>query len=178
MSTELEKAVFFDRDGVLDVDKGYIYRPEELEWVEGAREAVALLRSLGDAIYVVTNQSGIARGFYTKEQMDQFHAHMNAELAKAGGKIDGFYHCPHHPTKGVIPELTVACGCRKPEPGMLLQAMEEHPIDRHASFLIGDKASDVEAALAAGVPGYRFTGKNLLTFVRLVLRRQKVHCDC
>ncbi len=167
-----KKAVFLDRDGVLDMDKGYIYRPDQVEWVQGAREAVALLHSLGYAIYVVTNQSGIARGYYTQKDMEALHAYMGKEIQKAGGQIDGFYFCPHHPTKGVIPALTIACNCRKPKPGMILRAMAEHHISPEGSFLIGDKESDVQAALAAGIPGYRFTGTDLKAFVERVLQRQ------
>ena len=167
-----KKAVFLDRDGVLDMDKGYIYRPDQVEWVQGAREAVALLHSLGYAIYVVTNQSGIARGYYTQKDMEALHAYMGKEIQKAGGQIDGFYFCPHHPTKGVIPELTIECNCRKPKPGMILQAMADHDLSREGSFLIGDNESDVQAALAAGIPGYRFTGTDLKAFVEQVLQRQ------
>ena len=168
-----KKAVFLDRDGVLDIDKGYIYRPDQVEWVAGAREAVAHLCRLGYQVYVVTNQSGIARGYYTQKDMEKLHTYMAEEIKKAGGQIDGFYFCPHHPTKGVIPELTIACSCRKPRPGMILKALEEHGLDREGSFLIGDKESDVEAALAAGIPGYRFTGTDLLAFVRQILARQE-----
>lgn len=167
-----KKAVFLDRDGVLDIDKGYIYRPDQVEWVQGAREAVALLHSLGYAIYVVTNQSGIARGYYTQKDMEALHAYMAKEMEKAGGQIDGFYFCPHHPTKGVIRSLTIECNCRKPKPGMILQAMADHDLSREGSFLIGDNESDVQAALAAGIPGYRFTGTDLKVFVEQVLQRQ------
>lgn len=170
---QAKKAVFLDRDGVLDMDKGYIYRPDQVEWVAGAREAVDHLCRLGYQVYVVTNQSGIARGYYTQNDMEKLHAYMAEEIKKAGGQIDGFYFCPHHPTKGVIPELTIACNCRKPRPGMILKALEEHGLDREGSFLIGDKESDVEAALAAGIPGYRFTGTDLLAFVRQILARQE-----
>ncbi|WP_303816166.1 HAD family hydrolase [Acidaminococcus timonensis] len=170
--TRAKKAVFLDRDGVLDIDKGYIYRPDQVEWVQGAREAVALLHRLGYAIYVVTNQSGIARGYYTQKDMEALHAYMAKEMEKAGGQIDGFYFCPHHPTKGVIPELTIECNCRKPRPGMILQAMADHDLSREGSFLIGDNESDVQAALAAGIPGYRFTGTDLKAFVEQVLQRQ------
>ena len=170
--TTAKKAVFLDRDGVLDIDKGYIYRPDQVEWVQGAREAVALLHRLGYAIYVVTNQSGIARGYYTQKDMEALHVYMAKEMEKAGGQIDGFYFCPHHPTKGVIPELTIECNCRKPRPGMILQAMADHDLSREGSFLIGDNESDVQAALAAGIPGYRFTGTDLKAFVEQVLQRQ------
>ena len=95
-----KKAVFLDRDGVLDIDKGYICRPDQVEWVTGAKEAVAALVRQGYQVYVVTNQSGIARGYYTQKDMEHLHAYMAEEIRKAGGQIDGFYFCPHHPTKG------------------------------------------------------------------------------
>lgn len=166
------KAVFFDRDGVLDVDSGYMYRPEQLHWIPGARKAVALLNRLGYAVFVVTNQSGIARGLFTQKDMENFHAHMQAELQEAGGKIDRFYFCPHHPTKGVIPELTVDCSCRKPKPGMILQAFAEHDLDKTQCFLIGDRDSDLQAAAGAGIAGYKFPGGSLLDFVKTVLKER------
>lgn len=115
-----QKAVFLDRDGVLDVDTGYISRPEQVQWVPGAKTALARLHKLGYAVFVVTNQSGIARGYYTVEDMKVLHAFMAKEIEKAGGQITHFYYCPHHPTKGTVKELVHPCSCRKPQPGMLL----------------------------------------------------------
>lgn len=172
-----QKAVFLDRDGVLDIDVGYIYRPDQVQWVPGAKETVALLKQLGYHVYVVTNQSGIARGYYTQKDMEALHDYMNQELEQAGGRIDQFYFCPHHPRKGVIPELVVPCACRKPRPGMILQAFADHDLDREGSFLMGDRMSDVDAALSAGIPGYLFQEENLLDFVKKVLRRQGVAYD-
>lgn len=172
-----QKAVFLDRDGVLDIDVGYIYRPDQVQWVPGAKETVALLKQLGYHVYVVTNQSGIARGYYTQKDMEALHDYMNQELEQAGGRIDQFYFCPHHPRKGVIPELVVPCACRKPRPGMILQAFADHDLDREGSFLMGDRMSDVDAALSAGIPGYLFQEENLLDFAKKVLRRQGVAYD-
>ena len=164
------KAVFLDRDGVSNVDNGYLFRIEEIEWVEGAKEAVGYLTKNGYEIFVVTNQSGIARGYYDHEDVHQLHEYMNNEFAKVGGKVTEFYYCPHHPTKGTIPEYSVECECRKPKPGMLLKAIKQYDIDPNRSFLIGDKETDIEAAAAAGVQGYLFTeGGNLLTFVKKIL---------
>ncbi|MDY4920799.1 MAG: D-glycero-beta-D-manno-heptose 1,7-bisphosphate 7-phosphatase [Phascolarctobacterium sp.] len=163
------KAVFFDRDGVLNVDVDYLYKISDLQWVEGAREAVAYLTQLGYKIFVVTNQSGIARGYYTVEDMQKLHEHMAREIAACGGKIEKFYYCPHH-KEGKVPEYTCDCSCRKPKPGMLLEAMREYAIDKDASFLIGDSARDVEAAEAAGIRGYLFKkGDNLLEFVKNIV---------
>ncbi|WP_405378595.1 D-glycero-beta-D-manno-heptose 1,7-bisphosphate 7-phosphatase [Phascolarctobacterium sp.] len=159
------KAVFFDRDGVLNVDVAYLYKIEDLQWVEGAREAVAYLTRAGYKIFVVTNQSGIARGYYTVEQMQALHEHMQQEIAKMGGAIEKIYYCPHH-KEGKVPAYTCDCSCRKPKPGMLLQAFAEYEIDKENSFLIGDSPRDVEAAEAAGIRGYLFKGGSLLNFVK------------
>ena len=122
-----DKAVFFDRDGVLNVDKDYLHSIEELEWVDGAKEAVAYLTKAGYTVFVVTNQSGIARGYYEVEDMQRLHEHMAAEIAAAGGKITKFYYCPHLPT-GKIEKYAIECDCRKPKQGLLLQAMSEYHI--------------------------------------------------
>lgn len=162
------KAVFFDRDGVLNVDVAYLYKIEDLRWVEGAREAVAYLTQQGYKIFIVTNQSGIARGYYTVEQMEKLHSYMQQEIAAYGGRIDKIYYCPHHP-EGSVAQYTCSCSCRKPKPGMLLQALAEYDIAKEQSFLIGDGRRDVEAAEAAGVKGYLFTGGNLLDFVKKIV---------
>lgn len=164
-----QKAVFLDRDGVINHDNGYLFRIEDIQWVEGAQEAVAYLTKKGYDIFVVTNQSGIARGFYGREDVHRLHEYMNSEFAKTGGKITKFYYCPHHPTKGIVPEFSSECVCRKPKPGMLLQAISEYAIDCEQSFLIGDKDTDLEAAQAAGVRAYLFTEGNLLSFVRNII---------
>ena len=164
-----DKAVFFDRDGVLNVDVAYLYKIEKLRWVEGAKEAAAYLNALGYKLFIVTNQSGIARGYYTVEQMQELHAYMQRELAAAGGKIAKVYYCPHH-KEGVVPAYSCDCDCRKPKPGMLLQAFAEYDIDKEQSFLIGDGQRDVDAAEAAGIKGYLFKGGNLLEFVKGILQ--------
>jgi D-glycero-D-manno-heptose 1,7-bisphosphate phosphatase len=148
-------AAFLDRDGVLNVDRGYAHRPEQLEWIDGAPEAVRLLNEAGYYVLVVTNQSGIARGYYTEEAMKAFHAHMQQELASHGAHVDAFYFCPHHPD-GAIKALAIHCQCRKPAPGLLEQAANEWPIDRDASFLIGDKEKDISAAKAFNIRGIKF----------------------
>jgi D-glycero-D-manno-heptose 1,7-bisphosphate phosphatase len=140
---DAKKAVFFDRDGVLNKDKDYLYRIEELEWFEGAREAVAYLTHLGYCIFVVPNQSGIARGYYKVEDMQRLHEHMAREIAAAGGEITRFYYCPHL-IGAKIKRYDVDCDCRKPKPGLLYQAMAEYAIDKDNSFLIGDKQRDIE----------------------------------
>jgi len=148
-------AAFLDRDGVLNIDHGYAYRPEQLEWVEGAAEAVRLLNEAGYYVLVVTNQSGVARGFYDEAAVRSFHAHMQETLAAHGARIDAFYYCPHHPD-GSVTSLAVQCRCRKPGPGLLEQAAREWPIDIGASFLIGDRDHDMAAAAAFNVRGIKF----------------------
>lgn len=162
------KAVFFDRDGVLNVDKDYLHNIEELEWVDGAKEAVAYLTQQGYTVFVVTNQSGIARGYYAVEDMMKLHAHMAAEIEAAGGKITKFYYCPHL-IGAKVKEYDVDCDCRKPKPGLLMQAMAEYAIDKDKSFLIGDKQRDLDSAEAAGIKGYLYKSGNLLEFVKKIL---------
>lgn len=156
--------VFLDRDGVINADIGYLWRREDFVWIPGAPAAIRLLNERGRPVVVVTNQSGVARGYYTEQDVESLHRWMNAELNRQGARIDAFYFCPHHPD-GAIPEYTRVCDCRKPQPGMLLQAMEDWRGDPAKSVLIGDKESDVAAAAAAGIRGYLFDGKNLLEFV-------------
>ena len=151
--------VFLDRDGVINADIGYLWRREDFVWIPGAPAAIRLFNERGRPVVVVTNQSGVARGYYSEQDVESLHRWMNAELNR-----QAFYFCPHQPD-GAIPEYPRVCDCRKPQPGMLLQAMEDWRADPAKSFLIGDKESDVAAAAAAGIRGYLFDGKNLLEFV-------------
>ena len=156
---------FLDRDGVLNVDRGYVHRPEQLEFIPGAPEAVRILNDAGYRVVVVTNQSGIARGLYDEATLQQFHTHMRARLAKQGARIDAFYCCPHHP-QGSVAKFAVVCGCRKPKTGLLEQAARDCPIDRSRSLMIGDKDDDVAAAAAFGIRGIKFEAvKDSLTEV-------------
>lgn len=167
-----QKVVFLDRDGVLNIDKGYLYKPEELVWVPGSKEAVALLCKAGFIVLVATNQSGIARGYYTVEDMHKLHAYMEAAFQAVGGHISRFYFCPHY-KDGKIAAYAVECNCRKPKPGMLLQGLADYKADKAHSFMIGDSPKDVQAAEAAGIKGYLFPGGNLKTFVESVLKDNK-----
>lgn len=161
-------AAFLDRDGVLNVDKGYVYRIEDIEWIDGAKEAVKYLNDLGYLVFVVTNQSGIARGYYTEEDVKGLHLWMQAELVQYDAHIDGFFYCPHHP-EGSQEKYRMDCKCRKPKSGMIEQAMSTWPIDLAKSFIIGDKKSDVEAGSLAGIKGYLFKGSNLKDFTKAVV---------
>ncbi|AJE02857.1 D-glycero-beta-D-manno-heptose 1,7-bisphosphate 7-phosphatase [Geobacter pickeringii] len=148
-SEELRRAVFLDRDGTVNVEKAYLHQPEEFEFIPGAPEAIRLLKDDGFFVVVVTNQSGVARGYYDEEAVHRLHRFVDRELAAAGASIDAYYLCPHHPLHGVGP-YRVDCACRKPLPGMILAAAAAHGIDLGRSWLVGDKAIDVEAGLAAG----------------------------
>ena len=155
------KAIFFDRDGTLNVDVDYLHEPADFVWVEGAIEAIRWANEHGYLVIAVTNQSGIARGYYDEAAVHRLHDWMNAELARQGARIDAFYYCPHHPA-GRVPAYTRACDCRKPAPGMLLRAIAEHDVDPAASLMIGDALRDITAAEKAGVRGVLYQGGSLL----------------
>ncbi|EGJ09775.1 D,D-heptose 1,7-bisphosphate phosphatase [Rubrivivax benzoatilyticus JA2 = ATCC BAA-35] len=135
---------------MVNVDHGYVGRWEDFEFVPGAVDAMRRLHQAGWQLVVVTNQSGIARGYYTEADYEALTARMKAELAAAGAPLAGVYHCPHHP-KGSVAAYARDCDCRKPAPGMILRAARELTIDLAASVLVGDKDSDLQAADAAGV---------------------------
>jgi len=144
------RAVFLDRDGVIVVDHGYVHRVEDLAFVPGTVPALQRLQADGWRLVVVTNQSGIARGLYTQADYERFTAAMVAALAAAGVRLDAVLHCPHLPDAAVT-AYRLACGCRKPGPGMLLRAARELNLDLAASVMVGDRVSDVQAGRAAGV---------------------------
>ncbi len=154
-------AILFDRDGVLNADEGYAYDPAGLTWVQGAREAVRAVNQAGAFALVVTNQSGIGRGYYTEAQMHAFHAAMSADLAEIGARIDAFYFCPFHEDAVEERYRRADHPDRKPNPGMLLRAMADHGVDPRRAAMIGDKPSDLEAAARAGVRGVLFAGGDL-----------------
>ncbi len=156
-------AVFLDRDGVLNRDTGYPHRPDQIEWTPGAMRAVKASNDRGFYVFVVTNQSGVARGYYTEADVHALHAWMNQQLAAFGAHIDAFMHCPHHP-EGTVAPYVGASPLRKPAPGMILELMRTWPVEAKGSFLIGDKQSDLDAARAAGLPGFLYEGGDLAAF--------------
>ena len=165
---ELRPALFLDRDGVINIDRGYVHRIEDFEWVEGAQDCIKAFNARNWWVFVVTNQSGIARGLYQESEMHELHTHMTAELGRNGGHIDQIYYCPFHENGTVEPYIKDSFD-RKPKPGMLMQAMGDFPVKREASFLIGDKQTDIQAAHAAGVGGFLFSGGNLAIFAEWAL---------
>lgn len=144
----MKRAVFLDRDGTINQEKDYLYRIADFEFVPGAPEAVRLLNEAGYLVVIVTNQSGVARGYYAEEDVETLHRHIAGELARCGARVDAWFYCPHHPAgRG---SYSLPCSCRKPLPGMLLEAARRFDIDLAASVMIGDKRADMEAAVAAG----------------------------
>ncbi len=142
-------ALFLDRDGVINVEKHYVHRREDFEFVDGIFELCAAYRDAGFRIVVVTNQSGIARGYYGEDDFAELSRWMRARFAEHGITVDGVYHCPHHP------DITGACACRKPEPGMFLDAAHDLNLDLARSVMVGDSERDIVAARRAGV-GHTF----------------------
>ena len=145
-----DRAVFLDRDGVINVDHGYTHRVEDFQFVAGSAQALALLQAAGWRLVVVTNQSGIARGLYSSDDYERFTEHMRAQLQAAGVHLDAVFHCPHMPDAAVA-AYRLACDCRKPAAGMLLRAARELSLDLPGSVFVGDRLSDVQAGRAAGV---------------------------
>ena len=145
----VRRAVFLDRDGVLNQDRGHVSRPEDFEWLPGTMHALRALQRAGWGLVVVTNQSGIARGLYGPAEYENLTAWMHSELARHGVALDGVYHCPH------LPDAPLAawrrqCDCRKPAPGMLRRAARDLKLELSACVMVGDKPTDILAGRAAG----------------------------
>ena len=159
MSSALRRAAFLDRDGVINVDHGYVHRIADFAFLPGVLESAAELAGAGFALVVVTNQAGIARGLYTEADFAQLTDWMRDQLAAAGAPLAGVYHCPHHPTEG-RGALRTACACRKPAPGMILDAARDLQLDLARSVIFGDKCDDMRAGFAAGVGLRVFLGRD------------------
>lgn len=147
---KMNKAVFLDRDGTLNIDYGYVHKIDDFHFIEGSIEALKKLKEMGYLLVLVTNQSGIARGYFTEQEFLQLTEWMDWSLADRGVDLDGIYYCPHHP-EAKLAEFKQDCDCRKPKSGMLLQAIEELNIDPARSIMIGDKIEDLFAGQGAKI---------------------------
>jgi D-glycero-D-manno-heptose 1,7-bisphosphate phosphatase len=168
-SAQAGRAVILDRDGVLNLDTGHVGDSTQFQWNEGAAEAVRWLNDQGVPVVVATNQAGIAKGLYSEADFRELMSWVDAQLAAQGAHLDGVYYCPHHPTDGVPPYL-VDCACRKPKPGLLLEAIADLAVAPSACVMVGDRDSDRAAAGAAGVPFVHYGGGSLLCAVREAVR--------
>lgn len=161
----MRRAIFLDRDGVINKEKNYLYKIDDFEFIEGVFEACKKFQENDYLIIVITNQAGIARGLYTERDFLLLTQWMRKRFAKMGVKVDAVYYCPHHP------DFTGNCDCRKPKPGMLIKAKNDFNIDMTASFLVGDKESDIEAGINVGI------NKNILVKTGCVINEKKTRAS-
>ena len=146
----MKKALFLDRDGIINIDFGYVHQIKDFEFIDGIFDVCRYAQDMGYELIIITNQAGIARGYYKVEDFEKLTTWMKAEFKKQEVDIKGVYYCPHHPEKGDN-EYVITCNCRKPAPGMILSAAKEHSINLAQSAFIGDKVSDMQAAENAGI---------------------------
>lgn len=158
-----KKAVFLDRDGVINYDTGYVYKIKDFKWIKGVKDSIKLLDELGYLIIVITNQSGVSRGYYKENEILNIHNWINEQLKKKDTKITEFFYCTDLPN--------VVNSRRKPSPKMIEEAIKKYNLDRKECFLIGDKATDIEAAKNAKINGFLFNENNLFNFIQNILKK-------
>ncbi|MGB9612601.1 MAG: D-glycero-beta-D-manno-heptose 1,7-bisphosphate 7-phosphatase [Candidatus Margulisiibacteriota bacterium] len=145
----MHKAVFLDRDGTIVEDVGYLNRPDQIKFIPGAIKAIKMLNQAGYKVVVISNQAGVAKGLITEDMLQTIDKVLHKFILNGGAHLDGVYYCPHHPEEGVYP-YRQACECRKPHPGLIKRAHRDLNIDLSSSFMVGDKATDIEAGKNAG----------------------------
>lgn len=171
-SLQLKPAAFLDRDGVINHDDAYIGTRDRIRWIPGVVSAIRKLNDAGYLVFLFTNQSGVARGLFTEDDVRGLHDWMRGELAREGARVDDVRYCPHHPD-GTVSAYANECDWRKPQPGMILDLMKHWPVDKDHSFVIGDKKRDLEAGAAVGIKGFLFCGGDLADFVDTILTQQQ-----
>ena len=153
MSAPKQKAIFLDRDGTINVEKDYVYRIDDFEYLPGAVDSLRILQDEGYLLIIITNQSGIARGYYSKSDFEKLNDWMLEDLRMQGVHIDAVYYCPHHPA-AAVEKYRIDCSCRKPKLGLFEQAIKEHNLDLGKSFAIGDKIRDCSICLSTACHGF------------------------